>query len=464
MQQREGGLIQMSACAVERANEWSMNRNRPEAEFGSQDDSESSPRIRIAKRALAPLHDVVVTGIGVIFPNCSSRRQLWQQLRDGQSQLRIEEDVEAQLRFAVGRVGDFDCDSYLSHVPRNRYANCHREQLLYLCSLSQACLDSGLAHADIASERVGLFDGTSRGNFAFWYEAIRAHLGSPEARFSLRHLKQGMPGQAVGIAAAMFHVKGPAFTFNGTCASGAIAIGNAFRELQMGRIDVAFAGGHDAALVAPLFQMYRDAELMNLETENAAGAVRPYASHSKNVFGEGAITLVLETREHAEARGAKALAEIVGYRHGNGGEHPTNVDFSGLRPAELIEDALEEAELAASGVDFVVGHGNGMEESDLSELNYMRRVFGARTRDVPLISTKPIYGHTLGAASALNVAASVLMLHEDYVIPTINIDESMVSDEFTHQANHGAAKQLRAGLAVTYGIGGQNVAIALRKA
>jgi 3-oxoacyl-[acyl-carrier-protein] synthase II len=443
-----------------------MIRNQPEPDFSSREviDAESSARIRIAKRAVAPLHEVVVTGIGVILPNCSDRRQLWQQLRDGQSQLQIEEDIENSVSYAVGRVRDFDCETYLSHVPRTRYANCHREQLLYLCSLSQACLDAELDYAEMASERVGLFDGTSRGNFAFWYDAIRSKLETPQGRFSLRHLKQGMPGQAVGIAAAMYHVKGPALTFNGTCASGAIAIGNAFRELQMGRIDVAFAGGHDAALVAPLFQMYRDAGLMSLESENAAGAVRPYAEHSKNVFGEGAITLVLETREHAEARGADVLAELVGYRHGNGGEHPTDVDFTGLRPAALIEDALKEAELRATDVDFVIGHGNGVEASDQSELNYMRRVFGKRTFDVPLISTKPIYGHMLGAASALNVAASVLMLREGYVIPTINIDETKVAVGFSHQANHGAAKLLRAGLAVTYGIGGQNVALALRKA
>ena len=434
---------------------------RTQSEAAPSSNAESAARIRIQRKAVAPLQQVVVTGIGVILPNCFSRRQLWQQLRDGQSQLHIEQDAEDRFSYAVGRVAEFDFESYLSHVPRARYASCHREQLLYLCSLSQACADAGLGFADMASERVGLFDGTSRGNFAFWYDAIRTKLAHPEDRFSLRHLKQGMPGQAVGIAAAMFHVKGPALTFNGTCASGAIAIGNAFRDLQTGRIDVAFAGGHDAALVAPLFQMYRDAGLMSLETEDATKAVRPYAGHSKNVFGEGAVTLVLETREHAEGRGAAILAEIMGYRHGNGGEHPTDVDFSGLRPAGLIEAALDDAELTASGIDFVVGHGNGVQASDLSELNYMRHVFGARTSDVPLISTKPIYGHTLGAASALNVAASVLMLHENYLIPTINIDESQVTAGFSHQANHGVARPLRAGLAVTYGIGGQNAAIAL---
>ncbi|HYP74686.1 MAG TPA: beta-ketoacyl synthase N-terminal-like domain-containing protein [Polyangiaceae bacterium] len=421
-------------------------------------DAGSETRMRAARR-LAPLHEVVVTGIGVVLPNCSSREQLWQQLHQGQSQLCLDQDGASS--YAVGRVKSFDSAGILADVPRAYYANCSREQLFYVCSVVQAYRDAGFTAGQMASDRVGLFDGTSRGNFAFWYELLSNR--NRVANLSVRHLKQGMPGQAVGLAAAILHIKGPTYTFNGTCASGAIAIGNAYRELQAGRIDVAFGTGHDAALVPAMFEMYRDAGLMNTDAEEAASSLRAYVGHSKNVFGEGAISLVLETREHADARGASILAQLAGYRHGNGGEHPTEVDFSGCRPADLIENALQEAELPADGVDVVVGHGNGVTASDLSELNYMRRVFGSRTRDVPLISTKPIYGHTLGASSALNVAAVALMLDAGYVIPTINIDEARVAEGFNHQANRGVSRALRSGVAVSFGMGGQNTAIALKK-
>jgi len=221
--------------------------------------------------------------------------------------------------------------------------------------------------------------------------------------------------------------------------------------------------GHDAARVPPLFEMYRDAGLMSRECGAATRAVRPYTGHSANAFGEGAVTLVLETREHAEHRGARILAKVVGYRYGNGGDHPTDVDFTGGRPAQLIGEALEEGELTAMEVDFVLGHGNGVQTSDLSELNYMKRVFGRRTRDVPLISTKPIYGHTLGASSAINAAAAALMLHNEFVIPTINIDESSVVRGFNHQANRGAPRANRSGIVMSYGIGGQNAALVMRR-
>lgn len=424
--------------------------------FGSQ------TKLRIAARNVQLLHEVVVTGIGALLPNCDSSETLWQQLRDGQSQMAIEPDPADGIPCAMGRVRDFDCGRYMQGVPARLYQGCHREQQLYLASIVQAARDAGLSLADFAGPRTALFDGTSRGNFAHWYELIhhKLHDGS---RFSPRDLNLGMPGQAVGLAAAILGVQGPTFTFNNSCASGAVAIGHAFRELQTGRIDLAFGTGHDAALIRPLYQMYRDAGLVSTESEHPELAIRPYAGSSANAFGEGAVTLVLERREHAEARGVKPLAQLVAFRHGNGGEHPTDVDFSGARPAQLLEQNLEEAGLGASDVDFVLGHGNGVQASDISELNYMKRVFGRRTRDVPLISTKPIYGHTLGASSALNAATAALMLHHDFVVPTVKLDQKRVVHGFNHQANQGESRPLRSGFVVAYGIGGQNATLLLRK-
>jgi len=425
--------------------------------FGSQ------TKLRVAPRSVQLLHEVWITGIGTLLPNCDSRETFWEQLREGQSQMLIEPDPADGIPCAIGRVRDFDAARYMDGIPARLYQACHREQQLYLASVVQAARDAGLALGDFASTKTALYDGTSRGNFAHWYELIHHKLHDPQSRYSPRDLNLAMPGQAVGLAAAILGVQGPTFTFTNSCASGVVAIGNAFRELQTGRIDVAFGTGHDAALVEPLFQMYRDAGLISNEREHPELAIRPYAGSSANAFGEGAVTLVLETRAHAEARNARPLAQVVAFRHGNGGEHPTDVDFTGARPADLLQKNLEEAQLTQGDIDFVLGHGNGVQASDISELNYMKRVFGRRTRDVPLISTKPIYGHTLGASSALNAATAALMLHNDFVVPTVKLDEKRIVHGFNHQANRGEARRLRNGFVVAYGIGGQNAALLLRK-
>lgn len=431
--------------------------DHPGSGFGSQ------TKLRAAPRSVQVLHEVVVTGVGAVLPNCDTREALWRQLSEGATQMAIEPDPADGIPCAIGRVRDFDCARYMDGVPAHLYKSCLREQQLYLASVVQAAHDAGLGLSGFASPKTGLFDGTSRGNFAHWYELIH-HRVRESSRFTPRDLNLGMPGQAVGLAAAILGVQGPTFTFNNSCASGVVAIGNAFRELQAGRIDIAFGTGHDAALVGPLYQMYRDAGLVSNEGERPELAIRPYAGSSANAFGEGAVTLVLETREHAQRRGAQPLAQVVGFRHGNGGEHPTDVDFTGARPADLIQKNLEEAQMCANDVDFVLGHGNGVQASDISELNYMKRVFGRRTREVPLISTKPIYGHTLGASSALNAATAALMLKNDFVVPTVQLDEKRVVHGFNHQANRGEARKLRSGIVVAYGIGGQNATLLLRKA
>jgi len=423
-------------------------------------DPHSSQTMPKARR-VAVQHEVVITGIGVILPNCDEASVFWQHLKGGQSQLQIEPDPGDAIQCAIGRVRDFSAKKYLAQIPEKLWARCSKEQLFYLSSVVRACQDAGLSLPELSSEDVGLFDGTSRGSLELMCELMRADGKRP----SLRDFNLGaLPGQSVGIAASILGVRGPTYTYNGSCASGAIAIGNAFREIQSGRISVACGTGHDAALVAPLFQVYRDAGLMSVEAEDPARAIRPYSGSFANAFGEGAVTVVLESREHAEARGARVLAELVSYRYGNGGQHPTDIDFTGDRPAKLIQESLADAELGPEDVDFVIGHGNGVLASDISELNYMKRVFAERTREIPLISTKPVYGHTLGAASAINVAAGALMLHHAYVAPTIGVDRNRVVNGFNHQANEGTSRLLRSGVVVSYGAGGQNAAIIMQRA
>lgn len=412
--------------------------------------------------------DVVVTGIGPLLANCADRHAMWQQLRDGESQLSFEAvpggDGE---RWPVGRIRDFDPARWLGRYPPTFYERYHREQQLYLASLTIALEDAGLDLASVARDRIAIFDGTSRGNFDYWYERVRGELGIAAAElYTRRELLTGTPGQAANLAASLLGVRGPVYTMSVSCCSGAAAIGQAVRELASGEVDVALAGGHDSALQTPIYRMYRDAGLLSQVRDDARGALRPFIDHSRNVFGEGAVSLVLETREHAERRGAKPLATIRGFKLGNNGGHPLHVDPEGGRAATLIHEVLARAQASRDDIGVVVGHGNGVEQSDHSELAYMQRVFGDRAPEVPLLSVKPLYGHLLGASSALNVAAAALMLHHRYLVPTINVDpaQSGGPGQIDHLASGGRACDARAALAVSYGIGGHTVVSLLERA
>ena len=411
------------------------------------------------------MSEVVVTGIGPMLANCSDRHTLWTHLRDGPSQLTFEPAPGGDgERWAVGRVHGFDPERWLGRFSRAFYERYQREQQLYLASMMIAIEDAGLELAAVPRDRVGIYDGTSRGNFDYWYQRIRSERDTPPSElYGRRELLTGTPGQAANLAASLLGVRGPVYTFNVTCCSGAAAIGQACRELAQGDLDVVLASGHDSSLETPMYRMYRDADLLSHERDDARRAIRPYVDHTRNAFGEGAITLVLETREHAARRGAVPLATIDGWKLGNNGGHPLHVDTEGNRATSLITDVLTKAQVDRSKVGVVVGHGNGVAQSDRSELMYMQRVFGSRAPEVPLLSVKPVYGHLFGASSALNIAAAILMMHHGWLIPTLNVDPARAAARVSntqvpidHLAGGGRPTTAEAAVAVAYGIGGHS--------
>jgi len=422
------------------------------------------------------MSEVVVTGIGPLLANCADRHTLWAQLCHGPSQLVFEVAPGGSgERWAVGRVRGFDPARWLGRFPRAYYERYHREQQLYLSSLMIALDDAGLDMANLPRDRVGIFDGTSRGNFDYWYERVRLEGTIPANElYTRRELLTATPGQSANLAASLLGTRGPVYTFNVTCCSGAVAIGHAFRELETGDLDVAFATGHDSSLQAPMYQMYHDAGILSREQGDARRALRPFVDHSRNVFGEGAVTLVLETREHAARRGAVPLATIDGWKLGNNGGHPLHVDVEGRRASALISQVLTKAGVDRREIGFVVGHGNGVEQSDHSEIAYMHNIFGERAPEVPLLSVKPVYGHLLGGSSALNVAAATLMLHHRWMVPTLNAEPAelakpapcspaspTVGRTIDHLGEGGRATDASAALSVSYGIGGHNAVVLL---
>jgi 3-oxoacyl-[acyl-carrier-protein] synthase II len=383
---------------------------------------------------------------------------LWEHLVNGRSQLRLEPNPAAPGRsVAIGRLND-EGERLLDDHPQRVRERWSREQKLHLTSVLLARADAKLDREKVARpERVGIFDGTSRANLEYLIERLeRRREGQPWGR---TELTVAMPNHAAPLAASHLGLRGPACTFSAACASGAVAIGYAQRAIERGELDVAYATGHDTPLLAPVYETYHEAGVLNYDPKSAATALRPFVEPEGTVFGEGSVTLVLESYEHAAKRGVQPMATIVDFAHGNNGVHPIHVDASGESPARLISTMLERSGIAPQDLTFVVGHANGTAQTYASETALMKNLFGTRAASIPLLSTKPIFGHLMGGASALDVAAAVLMVHHGRTFSTINTDHDRVPEGMCHRAVDFMAGRARRGLATSYGMGGQMSAV-----
>jgi len=367
----------------------------------------------IRRLQLLKAREVVVTGIGLLLPNCDDPDAFWLHLKSGTSQLAVLPDPSDPAQMVVaGRMGRSDADRHLAEVPEQHLQYYSREVRFYLASVLLARNDAGLKNGRVSGKRTGVYDGSSRGAVEFWDQRVRMESERPARDLYCRKdILNAINGQTVGIAAALFGTTGPALALGGSCAAGLIAVAQACRDIEADRADVAFASGHDFALTPGLFAAYGEAGLLRRtpDTSNGEGLL---------AFSEGAVTLVLEEREFALARGARILARITGHGYCNEGKNPFTVDPTGQSQAELIGSVIRSAGVEVGDVDLVVGHGNGLRDSDMAEKRYMRILFGDQADSTPLISTKLVFGHTLGASGLVNLAACALMLHHGYVLPS----------------------------------------------
>lgn len=370
--------------------------------------------------------EVVITGIGLILPNCDSPETFWAHIKSGSSQISLIDDPSCPgTQISAGSVENFDAERYLLDIPKHYRVDYSRLLQHYLASLFLARRDSAIDLNSLPSERVGIYAASSRGTLEYYDQKIRMEMELPAMEiYSREALINGINGQTVGVAAALLHVCGPTLSLTGACCGGALATGQAFRDIQDGAVDVAFSTGHDNALVPAFFATYRKVGILGRGTKSEPAVVRPYNAEREStvVFGEGAVTLVLEEAERARARGARILAKVSAYSHGNEGRNPFRIGVNLDRSVQLLNSLFPESGAAVGELDFVVGHGNGSPVSDAAEIDIRGRFLGSRANVVPWISLKPIYGHLLAGSSSVDVAASALMLHHGCVVPTINLD------------------------------------------
>jgi 3-oxoacyl-[acyl-carrier-protein] synthase II len=323
-----------------------------------------------------------------------------------------------------------------------------------------------LAHSDSGSpalvpERTAVLMGTGIGGITTLEEAVRVLVERGPDRVSPFMVPAMMPNAAAGHVAMALGLTGPNMGVVTACAASAHAIGEAFRTIREDRADVAFAGGADASIAPVSIAAF---SRMGALTKNsdAERASRPFdRARDGFVLSEGACVLVLEEEERARARGATVYAEIAGYGATADAFHVTQPEPEGLGAIAAMQAALAEAGEPAEAVGYINAHGTSTPLNDAAEAKAIRKVFGEHRAAVS--SSKSMTGHLLGAAGALEAAATVLALHEGVLPPTINLEDPDPDCELDHVANASRKEQVDLALSNSFGFGGQNAVLAMKR-
>jgi len=406
---------------------------------------------------------VVVTGCGIISPLGLNKEENLSALIEGKSGIdRITQfDVSSFSSQIAGEVKGFDPTKFFPLKEVKRVA---RFVQFAVSASSEAISQSGLDFSRLDPYRAGVVIGSGIGSLEIIEEQHKVLLEKGPSRISPFLIPLLITNEAAGQVATYFKLKGLNFCTVTACASGAHAIGEAFRSIKSNKADIVIAGGTEAC-ITPLgvggFCALKALSTRNSEPQKAS---RPFDKNRDGfVMAEGAGILVLEELEHAKKRKAEILAEVCGYGATCDAYHITAPEPSGEAAAKAMSLALEEAGADASEVDYINAHGTSTVLNDKSETKAIKIALGAQAKKVWVSSTKSMTGHMLGAAGAGEAVFCCLGIVNNLVFPTINLEEPDPDCDLDYTPNKVREKELNLVLSNSLGFGGHNVTLAFRK-
>jgi len=360
----------------------------------------------------------------------------------------------------AGQVRDFDASHVLDRKDQRRT---DRYIQFGLVAAREAMDQAGLPdrlEGELA-ERTGAILGTGLGGVGTLNEGITTNVTRGPDRISPFLIPMGIPNVGAGQIAINYGMTGPNFATVSACATGGHAVGEAFETIRRDDADMMLAGGAEAGIVEFLVGGFAAMRALSTRNDDPEAASRPFdIGRDGFICGEGAGVLVLEELEHAQARGATPLAELVGYGATADASHITLPAPGGIGAVRAARRALEKAGLVPADVDHVNAHATSTPEGDKSELQAIKSILGEHAADVPITANKSMIGHTLGAAGAIESIVSVMTIREGCIPPTINLgDPDPEADGLTIVANEAARHDVRVALSNSFGFGGQNTAL-----
>ena len=407
---------------------------------------------------------VVVTGLGVVAPIGIGIEPFWESLIHGRSGVGPITAFDAspfKTRIA-GEVKDFAAERYMSPKTAKRSA---RFAQIGITAALEAFGHAGLAPVEgDAGARSAIVMGSGIGAFDMFEREHESFIRRGPGKFHPLTVPMIIPNATAGALAGETGFRGPNFCVSTACATGATAIGAAFDLVRAGRSDIAIAGSSEATVSPWALDGYLQLRALSSRNDSPETASRPFsATRDGFVLAEGAGALILESLEHAQARGVPIHAELMGYGATADGYHMTAPDPTNQGAVRAMRDALSDAGLEPSDVDLVNAHGTSTPLNDAAETAAIHKAFGSHARKLMVQSTKSMTGHTIGGAAAIESVAGILQLMRGRVHPTINLNDPDPECDLDYVPNVAREASPRVLMKNAFGFGGHNAVLVFRR-
>lgn len=411
----------------------------------------------------SPPRNVVITGMGIITATGIGVEEFWTNLRQRISPATEVTRFDAshfRSRIAI-QVEDFEAEDYME---RSRARRLDRFGQMTIALARQAVDDAGLAPDSISGERVAVQMGSALGGIAHAEKQMHGFMDGGVRSVDPRLALTVFCGATSCNIAIEFGFQGPNSTNAMSCASGTIAVGEAFRLIREGSVDAAVAGGVECPLAPLTYGAFSLIRAMTTRNHDPVRACRPFDRDRDGfLMGEGGAVLVLEEEEHARRRGARVYARVLGYGTTNDAHHMTAPRPDGAQAVRAMKLALSGAQVPASEIDYVNAHASSTPLNDSTESRAIRTVLGENADRIPVSGTKPYYGHALGASGAIETVICALTLQHGWIPPTLNLEHPGDGCDLDYVVGNGRNGRPRNVLNNSFGFGGINASLVLSR-
>ena len=401
-------------------------------------------------------HRVVITGLGLVAPNGNTVKASWDNTVNGVSgigPITAFDATDFSARIA-GEISDFDVEQFISKKDARKM-----DPFIHygLAAAIEAIEDAGLEITEQNCKRVGTIIGSGIGGLPGIEKGYQSYLDGGPRRISPFFVPSNIINMIAGNLSIRYGIRGPNYAIVSACSTGAHCIGLAARTIERGEQDAIIAGGAEFATCPTGIGGFASAKALSTRNDDPTAASRPWDLERDGfVLSDGAGVVVLESLEHAQARGATIHAELVGFAMNSDAYHMTAPSPNGEGAADCMQMALEDAKVDITTVDYINAHGTSTPAGDKAETDAVKRLFGDHAYKLAMSSTKSMVGHMLGAAGGAEAVFTILALRDQVAPPTINLDNPDPECDLDYVPNVAREMPIRVALSNSFGFGGTN--------